>query len=349
MKDCNKKLLRVGKHIQSMNSVQDNAEELYESLNNDLDIDFEEVKSLFEEFAEYQVSGQAAKESVAQRIAKDYDVNKNALLTTNNNQSVTKIENIDEPDEWLSIEGEIVELWNNETESINQVGLIADDTGVIKFTRWEDEQTDVTLKEGETYKLQSVVTGEYKDNIQANLNEAAEIIETEVEMDIQQRTRENEVLTGYALVDIYDSEGLIKRCSVDECTRVLSDGDCSEHGDVEPVFDLRIKGVIDDGETTQTVVIQSDEVDEMTGLTIEEAQEMAKDALDTQVVVEHLKQELCPTYWRFTGFETGRQFICTDIERPDIDGVRRLVDSWTAHMTEKYVMNSESEDGDNYV
>jgi ssDNA-binding replication factor A large subunit len=333
-----------------MDSIQDNAEELYESLNDDLDIDFEEVKSLFEEFAEYQVRGKAAKESVAQRIAKDYNVNKNALLTTNNNQSVTKIENIDEPDTWLSIEGEIVELWNNDTDSINQVGLIADDTGVIKFTRWEDEQTDVTLKEGETYKLQSVVTGEYKDNIQANLNETAEIIKTEVEMDIQQQqTKENKVLTGYALVDIYDSEGLIKRCSADECTRVLSDGACSEHGDVEPVFDLRIKGVIDDGETTQTVVIQSDEVAEMTGLTIEEAQDMAKEALDTQVVVDHLKRELCPTYWRFTGFETDRQFICTDIQRPDIDGIRRLVDSWIEHMNEKYVMNSESEDGENYV
>jgi replication factor A1 len=62
---------------------------------------------------------------------------------------------------------------------------------------------------------------------------------------------DNERTMEGALVDIKDGSGLIKRCPDEDCTRVIRNGRCSEHGDVSGEFDLRIKGVLDDGEQAQ--------------------------------------------------------------------------------------------------
>lgn len=55
----------------------------------------------------------------------------------------------------VDVEGEIIELWEPSTPSIQQVGLIADDTEKIKFTVWKNSyQTKVS--EGETVRLRNV-------------------------------------------------------------------------------------------------------------------------------------------------------------------------------------------------
>jgi replication factor A1 len=48
---------------------------------------------------------------------------------------------------------------------------------------------------------------------------------------------------------------------------------------------------------------------------LEEAQQMAKDALDTTVVVEEMREDLLGTYYRISGPELGRYVLADEVER----------------------------------
>ncbi|MFC4990552.1 DNA-binding protein [Saliphagus infecundisoli] len=62
----------------------------------------------------------------------------------------------------VDVEGEIIELWKPSKPSIQQVGLIADDTEKIKFTVWKNSyQTKVS--EGDTVRFRNVKKNWHND------------------------------------------------------------------------------------------------------------------------------------------------------------------------------------------
>ncbi|MFQ3293194.1 MAG: hypothetical protein ACI8VE_000251 [Natrialbaceae archaeon] len=52
----------------------------------------------------------------------------------------------------VSVEGEVIQLWDPSTPSIQQVGLIADETSKIKFTIWRKSQQTV-IREGQQVRF----------------------------------------------------------------------------------------------------------------------------------------------------------------------------------------------------
>ncbi|NIS36957.1 MAG: replication factor A, partial [Actinobacteria bacterium] len=111
--------------------------------------------------------------------------------------------------------------------------------------------------------------------------------------------------------------GLIKRCPEEDCTRVLQNGRCAEHGEVEGEFDLRIKGVLDDGEEVYEVLFDKDGTEELTGISIEEAKDMAMDALDTTVVADEMREKVLGRYYRVAGPTFNRYVLADDVEAID--------------------------------
>ena len=83
------------------------------------------------------------------------------------------------------------------------------------------------------------------------------------------------------------------------CTRVVTGGECSEHGAVDGEFDLRIKAVIDDGHTAQECLFTRGITEEVTGIDLEEAKELAADALDFTVVSDRFTNLLIPLLGRY--------------------------------------------------
>jgi replication factor A1 len=145
------------------------------------------------------------------------------------------------------------------------------------------------------------------------LNSTTTIEQRDVDIEVGDDSTE---LVG-ALVDIQSGSGLIKRCPTEDCTRVLQNGRCSEHGEQEGEFDLRIKGVLDDGETAQDVIFDKEATEEVSGITLEEAQEMAMDALDTSVVADDIADATLCQYYRVSGPIMGRYLLVNDFERVD--------------------------------
>lgn len=84
------------------------------------------------------------------------------------------LDTIDTEDEWVDVQAEVQQLWEPNSESIAQVGLLADSTGRIKFVSWEDADLP-ELEEGERYKFEAVVTDEHEGRHSVNMNSATDI------------------------------------------------------------------------------------------------------------------------------------------------------------------------------
>ena len=86
---------------------------------------------------------------------------------------IKKIEDLKSGD-WADIEVEVIELWDNQHPAIRQVGLVGDNTAIMKLVSWEKSNLPL-LQEQHTYRLSKVVITEYDNRIQGALNSRSEI------------------------------------------------------------------------------------------------------------------------------------------------------------------------------
>ena len=293
----------------TMTDLREHAVDIHEQFSDSLDVSVDEIETRLETLvSEYRVPIDEAERSIVSSYLDEAGMDRDDL-SGGGGESAT-VADIDTPEQWLDLTVKVVDLWEPGADSIAQVGLLGDETGTVKFTKWAKSDLP-ELDEGAVYRLEGVVTDEYQERFSVKLNSATTIEELDAEIEVGDDSTEVEG----ALVDIQSGSGLIKRCPDDDCTRVLQNGRCSEHGDVEGEFDLRIKGVLDDGEGIHETIFDQESTEELTGITLDEAQQMAMDALDTEVVVEEMRETVLGRYYRVAGPTLGRYVLANDIER----------------------------------
>lgn len=309
-----------------MTDYSDEAGELQSTLaDHDIDVEQDEIEGRLDELVgTYSVPMAEARRSVLRHYADEHDTEIEGLNSSSGGGGGSQdvdIDTIDTEDQWVAVEGKVVQLWGDNPDSIRQAGLIADATGRIKFTSWESSDLEL-LEEGTSYRLENVVTDSYQGRMSIQLNSSTEI--TELDEDIEAEDN-SEMFTG-AMVDIQSGSGLIKRCENDDCTRVLDSGRCSEHGEQDGQFDLRIKAVLDDGETVQETLFDREATEAFTDLTMEEAKEMAKDALDTSVVGDEFASKYVGRYYTVEGPIVGRNLLVNEVEEADAPDPTELLE-----------------------
>jgi replication factor A1 len=217
-----------------------------------------------------------------------------------------KVVEINEPGRWVDLTVKVAQLWETNSESISQSGLVGDETGTIKFVKWvKSELPD--LEEGKSYRLKNVVTDEFQGRYSVKLNRTSQIEPLDIDIEIGSVAAE---FSG-ALVDVQKGSGLIKRCPV--CKRSLAKGVCSEHGKVDGTYDLRIKAVLDDGRRVQDVLINRETTERLVDLNLEEAKQMAMEALDHEVVRSMIESKLMGRYYSITGPRVDRYLLVESI------------------------------------
>jgi len=299
--------------------IRQTAEQIAERFSEQADVSVDDVEERLRNLVEeYKVPMDEARRSVTSHFAKETGVSRDELSGEGSENAT--VAQIDTPEEWLTVDVKVAELWEPSSDSIAQTGLVGDETGTIKFTSWA--KSDVpTLEEGATYRLQNVVTDEFQGRMSVKLNSSTEVEEIDAEIEVG----EQEIEVEGALVAVQSGSGLIKRCPEDDCTRVLQNGRCSEHGEVEGEFDMRVKGVLDDGNKTYDVLLDRDATERVTGIEMEEAKQEAMDALDTSVVTDRIKSLLVGRYFRIEGPRVGRYVLGDDVEEidetPDADAL----------------------------
>ncbi len=253
-------------------------------------------KKLDELINKFRVPVEEAKRSVVSQYAKE---RKSADLV--------KVKDIQSEGRWISLKTKVVQLWPSESESISQSGLIGDDTGTIRFISWAKSELP-TVEEDKCYMLRNVVTDEWQGRYSVKLTRSTEIVPIEEDIEVSSIVEE---FLG-AIVDIQSGSGLIKRCEF--CKRALTKGSCGEHGKVEGTYDLRIKGVIDDGKTVQDMLLNREMVESLIGITLDEAKKMATEALDQSLVLDAFKERLIGRYFSIKGPRVGRYILVEEIK-----------------------------------
>jgi replication factor A1 len=285
-----------------------------------IDVDEGDLEADLETLVDdYCVPIDEAERTVQNRYLDQAGLERDVLFEGSGNETV-ELADIEEAEAWVDVEVQVAELWEDTHESMAQAGLLGDESGTIKFISWEASDLPL-LQEGESYRLESVVTDEYEGRYSVKLVSTSEIRRLDEDVEVGEDAL---AMTG-ALVDIKTGSGLIKRCPDEGCTRVLQNGRCSEHGEGDGEFDLRIKGVLDDGTQTQDVLMDAEATEALTGVGLEAAKEMAMDALDTEVVVQQFEEDLVGEYYRVEGPAYGQYLLAdemdaiTEYDRTDVE------------------------------
>ncbi|WP_049984035.1 replication factor A [Halorubrum sp. BV1] len=305
-----------------MSELRQEAEAIAEQFSDHLDVAPADVEERLETLVdEYRVPLDEASRSVTNSYLEDAGMERDEL-GRGGSESVL-VNEIDADEQWVDVRVKLVDLWEPRSDSISQVGLLGDESGTIKFVAFETSELP-ELDEGACYELSNVVTDEYEGSYSVKLNRTTQITEIDEAIEVGDNA---ETVEG-ALVDIQSGSGLIKRCPEDDCTRVLQNGRCSEHGQVDGEFDLRIKGVLDDGETVTEVIFDREATEDLTGMTLEAAKDMAMDALDTTVVAEEMADDVLGRYYRVTGPTFRRYVLVDEMEEPgSVDTESALIEA----------------------
>ncbi len=266
----------------------------------------------------FRVPPEEARRNVTNYFLKQHDISKTDFYTSRETPQV-KAFDIKQSGEWVTLRCKVIQLWESNQESISQVGLLGDESGTIKFTKWAKAALP-PLEEGKSYIFKNVVTSEWQEQFSIKLNKTSEIIPINEDIEVGSTPTK---FSG-AIVDIQNGSGLIKRCM--ECNRALVKGACGEHGKVEGVYDLRVKAFIDDGEKVQNILLNREITESLTGLTLDKAQEMAIEALDPYVVLEMIKNKLIGRYFEVTGAKIGR-FILVDSIKQDVKSLDENIEN----------------------
>ncbi len=217
-----------------------------------------------------------------------------------------KVMEINEPGLWVDLKVKVAQLWETNSDAISQSGLVGDETGIIKFVKWVKADLP-DLEDGKSYLLKNLVTDEFQGRFSIKLNRTSQIESLDFDVEIGSVAAE---FSG-ALVDVQKGSGLIKRCPV--CKRSLAKGVCSEHGKVDGTYDLRIKAVLDDGRRAQDVLVNRETTERLLNLTLEEAKQMAMEALDHEVVRSLIESKLMGRYYSIAGPRIDRYLLVESI------------------------------------
>ena len=289
-------------------TVQQHAREIHEQFSDQLDVTVEEIEERLDTLVnEYSIPADEARRSVVSNYLDETDMDRDELSGGSN--ETVQVGDIDADEQWVDLRVTVADLWEPQSDSVSQVGLLGDESGTTKFVAFETSDLP-ELAEGESYALGNVVTDEYEGDYSVKLNRTTSITELDEEIEVG----DDSATVEGALVDIQSGSGLIKRCPEEGCTRVLQNGRCNEHGEGDGEFDLRIKGVLDDGDDVHEVIFDQEATEDLTGIGLDEAKQMAMDALDTTVVADEMAEGVLGRYYRVTGPTLGRYVLVNEME-----------------------------------
>jgi replication factor A1 len=290
--------------MERIESLADQIVSQFKSLGYEIDRE-EVIKRLKLLILEFKVPENEAVRTVRNWIIKEYEIPREKVIAE---APLVKIKDITKPGQWVSLKAKVVQIWDSSSPSVSQVGLIGDETGIIKFVIWA-KSSKGEVEEGKSYLFKNVVTDSFQGRMQINVGRTSEIIE--IDEDIPLPPREIEVVG--ALVAIQQNSGLIQRC--EKCHRVMTKGICPIHGKVRSYDDLRVKGVLDDGENFYEIILNEDNIKELTGMDLEKAKQIASERLDRNAVLSELKKMLLGRYFKVVGVRGGRYLLARKIEK----------------------------------
>lgn len=222
----------------------------------------------------------------------------------------------------FNIRGKIIQFFDSKNDKIDQVGLLGDESGIVKFITWKSSGAP-KLEKDKSYVFNYAQSQKYNELYSLVISSAIEIPDV-----ITVPSKQTEIIGN--LVGIKAGSGLIRRCKVDGCGRVISRQNyCSIH-EIQSDFkwDMRIKGIIDDGYTAYNVIITLPTVEKLTGITLDKAIEISQNnPLGADEVFMRIRSKVLGRYFVVTGSKyPDRVFVqdCRPLEYEEYKKVTGL-------------------------
>ncbi|MFB6118950.1 Single-stranded DNA binding protein [Halosegnis sp.] len=206
----------------------------------------------------------------------------------------------------LECEQKVIDGRDGETEILS--GVLGDESGRLPFTDWDPHEA---IEEGASVRIENVSIREFRGVPSVNVSEFSSVIslgetvpvsEEAPEMDIGEAVASGgvyDVTVVGNIIEVRDGSGLIERCP--ECGRVVQNGQCRSHGQVDAEDDLRVKAILDDGTGAVTTILGHDLTAEVYGGGIEAAKEHAREEMDKEVVADDIRDTLVGREFRVRG------------------------------------------------
>ena len=208
-----------------------------------------------------------------------------------------------------SVRAKFIQEWEASHDRMLQSGLLGDESGTVKFVIWKEEGKE-RLVPGTVYSVYYALVDEYQGRTSLNLTTATIVPE---EGDIPVSGGEG-VFSG-ALVHIAPGSGLIKRCPVEGCNRVLSRQNYCPVHEIQPgfLYDLRIKGWLDNGRETREILVQREVTEQLTGIPMNEAKELAENnPLGMEEVFLRVRERILGRYLTCKGREIDQRILVSE-------------------------------------
>ena len=208
-----------------------------------------------------------------------------------------------------SVRAKFIQEWEASHDRMLQSGLLGDESGTVKFVIWKEEGKE-RLVPGTVYSVYYALVDEYQGRTSLNLTTATIVPE---EGDIPVSGGEG-VFSG-ALVHIAPGSGLIKRCPVEGCNRVLSRQNYCPVHEIQPgfLYDLRIKGWLDNGRETREILVQREVTEQLTGIPMNEAKELAENnPLGMEEVFFRVRERILGRYLTCKGREIDQRILVSE-------------------------------------
>jgi replication factor A1 len=215
-----------------------------------------------------------------------------------------------------SVRVKVVQEWETTHERMLQSGTVGDESGTIKFVIWKEPGKE-RLKVGAVYTIFYALVDEFNARLSLNLSTATYMQD---EGDITVSGGDSDVRG--AVVHIAPGSGLIKRCPVEGCNRALSRQNYCPVHEIQPgfVYDLRIKGWLDDGEKTYNILLQREVVESLTGINLDAAKELAENnPLGMDEVFLRMRDTILGRYIICRGREIDNRLLVRTCERVKMD------------------------------
>ena len=224
----------------------------------------------------------------------------------------------------VNVKGEEKTVWS---------GSMADETGMIEFSSWHDfglDEGDVVHLQGgyiRTWRGVPQLSFDGRDDVEKLDSDAlpgAEDLARESVVTIEELERRggaHSVAVNGIMIEVREGSGLVFRCN--ECRRVVRKGTCSIHGRVENTADLRVKGVVDDGTGSLSVIMNREITEGLLNKTLEECKALAQETFDPEVVRDLLVDRLVARPVKVTGNvvsdDFGLMMIVRDVSDVKVD------------------------------
>jgi replication factor A1 len=222
----------------------------------------------------------------------------------------------------VNIRAKITKLFEIKSEKVHQSGVIGDETGSINFVIWASSKPTKKLKENKIYTSLFAACNKFNDKLSLSLT-IDETTETKGDMEV----KSSNVAMNGSIVIINEGSGIIKRCTVEGCNRTLNRMNyCATH-EIQKDFkyDMRIKGVIDDGIESKYIHISLKLTEKLLGMTMDEAIKKSENTpLGAETILLDLREKLVGRYYHIEGSDMDGRIIVSDIRLLTLDEMKQI-------------------------